>query len=533
MVHGGGAVLNDDEEQELLVQADADAASSSRFVILLTCFAALSGFLFGYDTGVVSGAMLLLKDEFNLNNWQQELVVSITIAGAIVGAVMGAKLNDDFGRRRIIVVSACIFVVGAVLLAFSHGLGTLLAGRAVLGLAIGLSSMTIPVYLAETAPVHIRGRLLTVNVLFITGGQFIAGIVDGGFSYVDDGWRYMLGLAAVPAVLQLCGFVCLPETPRWLVSKGRVSEAESVLRQIRSRSDVSVELQAIQRSFERSQETKVDVWRDLRTQPHLRRALLVGGSLQAFQQLVGINTVMYYSATIVKQGGVHDNHTAIWAAAGIAFLNFVFTLVGTYFVEVAGRRKLLLSSLTGVILALVLLAVCFRINAHEAPDTVGTPGCGYDRCTACVKSDSCGFCGRDPVYGSDACVAGNSSSALSPCTSNYAYDYCPTDYAWLTIVALCLYIVCFAPGMGPVPWTCNGELYPSAYRAFGNGFATAMNWIFNLLVSMTFLDLGEWITEAGAFFLYAGIAVIAWLFFFWKLPETKGVPLEDIPKLFI
>eukprot|EP00053_Salpingoeca_punica_P024747 m.14535 g.14535 ORF g.14535 m.14535 type:complete len:552 (-) comp7155_c0_seq1:1758-3413(-) len=512
-------------------------AGCSRFVIALAAFAAIGGFLFGYDTGVVSGAMLLLKDEYHLSNTEQELVVSVTVAGAIVGAVAGGKLTDARGRKPVILAAALIFMIGALELSLAQKYYQLIIGRAILGLAIGLSSMAIPMYLAETAPSSIRGRLLTINVAFITGGQFIAGLVDGAFSGVHEGWRYMLGLAAVPAFIQLLGFSAFPESPRWLVSKGRLDEAENNLRRIRGTYDVSTEMNAIQRSFSRVEE-KRNIWHDLRTMPALRRALLIGGGLQAFQQLVGINTVMYYSATILKQAGVRSTSDAIWGAAGIAGANFVFTLVGMHFVEKSGRRGLLLASLTGVIGALVMLGISFHLNDTHSPATLPTDGCAHLTCSSCVSHSGCGYCAQpfspNGTVLPGICHSGNDSDITpSFCADGWAYSYCPSPYSWLAVLSLCLYIAFFAPGMGPMPWTVNGEIYPPSHRAFGNSFATAINWLGNLLISMTFLDLIDLVTEAGAFWLYSGIAALAWLFVYTLLPETKGKTLEEIEKLLV
>ena len=207
------------------------------FLYILTFFAAIGGFLFGYDTGVVSGAMILIKDDFSLNSTWQELIVSVTVGTAAIFAILGGFCNDWIGRRLTIIIASILFTIGSVSMAVAPNKEILLVGRAVVGMGIGLSSMTIPMFISEVAPVEKRGTLTTLNVAFITGGQFIAACVDGGLSGVEEGWRYMLGIAMVPSVLQFIGFVFfLPESPRWFLLKNRVSEAESVLKKIRGKS---------------------------------------------------------------------------------------------------------------------------------------------------------------------------------------------------------------------------------------------------------------------------------------------------------
>ncbi|XP_056101727.1 proton myo-inositol cotransporter-like [Rhinichthys klamathensis goyatoka] len=201
-------------------------ATTPCFVYTLAFFSALGGFLFGYDTGVVSGAMLLLKREMNLSSLWQELLVSITVGAAAVSALAGGFLNGLFGRRICILLASFIFSAGGILLSVAHSKEVLLCGRLTVGLGIGIASMTVPVYIAEVSPSHLRGQLVTINTLFITGGQFVASVVDGLFSYLPhDGWRYMLGLSVVPAVLQFTGFLFLPESPRWLLQNGETQKA--------------------------------------------------------------------------------------------------------------------------------------------------------------------------------------------------------------------------------------------------------------------------------------------------------------------
>ncbi|EPQ17312.1 Proton myo-inositol cotransporter [Myotis brandtii] len=265
--------------------------------------------------------------------------------------------------------------------------------------------MTVPVYIAEVSPPNLRGRLVTINTLFITGGQFFASVVDGAFSYLQkDGWRYMLGLAAIPAVIQFFGFLFLPESPRWLIQKGQTQKARRILSQMRGNQTIDEEYDSIKNNIEEEEKevgSAGPVICRMLSYPPTRRALIVGCGLQMFQQLSGINTVMYYSATILQMSGVEDDRLAIWLASVTAFTNFIFTLVGVWLVEKVGRRKLTFGSLAGTTVALIILALGFLLSAQVSPRITFKPiapsgqnaTCTrYSYCNECMLDPDCGFC---------------------------------------------------------------------------------------------------------------------------------------------
>ncbi|XP_034735387.1 proton myo-inositol cotransporter-like isoform X3 [Etheostoma cragini] len=532
-------------------------ASTSGFVYVLAFFSALGGFLFGYDTGVVSGAMLLLKEEMNLSALWQELLVSSTVGAAALSALTGGFLNGWLGRRICILLASFIFSIGGVILSLAPDKVVLLVGRITVGVGIGIASMTVPVYIAEVSPPHQRGQLVTVNSLFLTGGQFIASVIDGAFSYMrHGGWRYMLGLSVFPAVLQFVGFFFLPESPRWLLQKGRNQEARQALSRIRGGQSIDEEYNTIKTVIEEEEKAtgggRFVILRILRHGP-TRRALIIGCGLQMFQQLSGINTVMYYSATILQMAGIRDVKQAIWLAAATSATNFVFTLVGVWLVERVGRRQLTLGSLLGTALSLTLLAVGFLLSAQYSPpitihpvDAQNSTCRLYGSCELCMLDPDCGFCYREngtSVYES-SCVPVNQVStedaAWGRCSNQteatdspiWAYNYCPTSYSLVVLTGLILYLAFFAPGMGTMPWTVNSEIYPLWARSTGNACSAGVNWIFNVLVSLTFLHVAEYLTYYGAFFMYTGLAVLGILFVLGCLPETQGLQLEDIDNLF-
>ncbi|XP_066996828.2 proton myo-inositol cotransporter [Anabrus simplex] len=533
-------------------------AKTPAFIYVLTFLSTIGGFLFGYDTGVVSGAMILIRDEFRLNTEWHEAIVSVTIAAAWMFSLIGGWLTDKFGRKPVILLASLVFTAGSIIMGVATNKEILLVGRIVVGVGIGIASMSVPVYIAESALPEARGHLVTVNTLFITCGQFVAAAVCGFFSKHIDGWRYMLGLAALPAAIQFFGFLGMPESPRWLVSKKKYQDALKVLRSIRGENfPVEEELEMIKTAcmqeemdIERSDKA---MWLQVLQSPSTRRALVVGCVLQAVQQLGGINTVMYYSASIIQMAGVKDVSDVIWLACATAGVNFFCTFIGLFLVERVGRRPLTLWSLTGTMVALIILGVGFHLMSVDTPlvTSFGNGTCGVaESCAACIdSSSSCGFCYYDTSAGiaNGTCWAQDSGNPglmpdVGPCSNVTAFHgdnvpvwavgWCPSHYSWITVTALGVYLLFFAPGMGPMPWTINSEIYPMWARSFCSSVATSTNWIFNLLVSMTFLSLTEWLTKEGAFYLYAVLALLGLIILFLILPETKGKTLEEMECLF-
>jgi sugar porter (SP) family MFS transporter len=436
----------------------------SRFVHVAALFAALGGLLFGYDTGVISGALIFIKRDFNLTTIAEEIVVSGVLLGATIGAIIGGRLADRFGRRRILLVTATIFGVGALASAFSPSPAVLIVSRIVLGVAIGLSSTTVPVYLAEVSPPDARGWIVSLFQLAVTAGIVSAYLVDYAFASVG-GWRWMLGLAVAPALVFGAGMFFLPETPRWLIRSGRHEIARSVLLRIRDNVDVDLEITEIQTSL--AQQEQRGTWADL-LHRHVRPALIVGLGLAVFQQITGINTVIYYAPKILQSAGFASASGAILATAEVGVVNFAMTIVAMLLVDRAGRRPLLLIGIAGMIVTLAVLAFGFH----------GT----------------------------------NQSNNL----------------AWIAVICLMGYVASFAVSLGPIFWLLIAEIYPLKVRGLAEGTAATFNWASNLIVSLTFLTLLEKLGPSYTFALYAFASVASWLFAYYLVPETKGRTLEQI-----
>jgi SP family galactose:H+ symporter-like MFS transporter len=437
-------------------------AKSTWFVFIAALIAAVGGLLFGYDTAAISGAVIFIKLKFSLPTFPEELVVGMVLVGAAMAALGGGRLSDRLGRRATLILTSLIFIVGALICAFAGSFGMLLLGRFIVGLGIGLASTTVPVYISEVAPPKARGWQVSLFQLAITIGILSAYLVDYAFAG-SGGWRWMLGLAAVPGVILGLGMLYLPESPRWLLKRGHTDMALKILTRIRGTSDVKAEFQDIQNTL--SQTGERGQWSELLS-PAVRPALMVGIGLAVFQQITGINTVIYYAPTILQSAGISSASGAILATAGIGVVNVVMTVVSMWLVDRMGRRPLLLTGTTGMIITLGILGFAFL-----------TPGRGLAR---------------------------------------------------VAVVTLMAYVASFAISLGPIFWLLISEIYPLRIRGLAEGTAAATNWAANLLVSLTFLTLVQALGPTRTFWLYALFAIAALVFSYYLVPETKGRTLEEI-----
>lgn len=522
------------------------------YIVKLTFAAGLGGLLFGYDTGVISGALLYIRDDFrDVENSTvlQETIVSMAVAGAIIGAAFGGRINDRFGRKPAILAADVVFAVGAILMAAAPNVAMLIAGRILVGLGVGVASMTAPLYIAEASPAKIRGALVTMNVLFITGGQFLSYCINLAFTKAPGTWRWMLGVAGIPAVLQGILMFFLPESPRWLFRQERHGEAIEVLVKIYPKpEDVQQEVGELQAAVaadaeQRSVSSLRAIGQLLFYKP-TRMALTAGVGLQIFQQLVGINTVMYYSPSIVELAGFASHQTALLLSLIVSGLNALGTIVGMMLIDRCGRRRLLLFSLTGVIIALAILTAAFHITSHDSPSinfSVKSPYAplvcskpavlATSHCTGCLQA-GCGFCaskGDQNLPG--MCLVSNKTVGDMCGDTSWFTKGCPSHYGWLALGGLALYIIAFSPGMGPVPWAVNSEIYPLKYRGLCGGIAATANWVANLVITQSFLSLVKGIGTSMTFLFFGCITVVALLFVVLFVPETKGLSFQEVEQM--
>jgi SP family galactose:H+ symporter-like MFS transporter len=321
--------------------------------------AALGGLLFGYDTGIIASALLFIKTDFDLSSLQQGMVVSAVPIGAVFGAALAGQLADKYGRRRMILLAAALFIAGSIVSALAQGATVLIVARVFIGFAIGLASATCPVYISEVAPAALRGRLVTLFQLAVTVGILLAYVVGLALE-PSESWEWMLALGAVPAFLLGAGILAMPQSPRWLVMIGDSIQARKELLQLRQTTDeVDAELSEIQASID----TEKGSWRDLRA-PAVKAALVVGVGLAVLQQVTGINTVIYYAPTIIQDTGIDSDSAAILASIGVGVVNVLATVLALWLVSRFGRRPLLVVGVSGMVVALVLLGLAFEVGTN-------------------------------------------------------------------------------------------------------------------------------------------------------------------------
>ncbi len=442
---------------------EAVRGEGNRFVFRLAVIAAIGGFLFGYDTGVISGALLFLKTDLHAGTGAQQMIVASVLVGAVVGAIAAGYLADAISRRWTKFIAGCIYTVGAIAAALSQSSGQLIASRFVLGLAVGTASFVAPLYIAELAPPKIRGGTVSFNQLMIVLGILAAYVADWALKGAANNWRWMFGIAALPGAALAIGMVRLPHTPRWLIDQGRRDDAEQVLKRVRGTDDVADELEEIEDVSK--QEGGI---RDLLSKD-VRPMLVIGLSLAIFQQLVGVNTVIYYAPTILGFAGVHTNQS-ITLALFVGVTNVVFTVFAVMLLDRVGRRKLLIGGTIGCALSLATLGLFFNSKALMSHGEV------------------------------------------------------------IALVALIVFIASFAIGLGPVFWLMISEIFPLRVRGPAMSVCAVANWAFNFVVAVSFLSLTKAIGKPWTFWLYTAMAILAVIFFAMRVPETKDRTLEEIER---
>lgn len=454
----------------------------TKSVTLVAIVAAIGGFLFGYDTAVINGAVDAMQDEFNIGSGSIGFVVSSALLGSAVGAWFAGPLADRIGRVKVMVVAATLFVVSAVGSAAAPDAGVLTTWRVIGGLGVGAASVIAPAYIAEISPAHERGRLGSLQQMAIVTGIFASLLVDyliariaGGaaeqFPWGGQAWRWMFASAAVPALIYGLLALRIPESPRYLVKTAQQSDARRVLGWYVG-GDVDQRVSEIQRTLEGN--TDVVRLKDLRgPRLGLLPIVWVGILLSAFQQLVGINVIFYYSTTLWQSVGFSENDSLLISVIS-SIVNIIGTVVAILLIDKIGRKPLLLIGSSGMIVTLGTLAICFATATGSGTDL-----------------------SLGPVAGKIALIAAN------------------------------LYVLAFAATWGPVVWVLLGEMFPNFIRATALAVAAAVQWLANWAISTSFPSLAD----AGLFVaygIYTLFAILSLIFVYKAVRETKGRELEDM-----
>ena len=447
-------------------------------VLVVVLFA---GGLFGYDQGVISGALPGIKSAFSLSELMVQVVTSWVTLGALLGSLAGGEMADRLGRKRTVLVAGALFTVGAAVQYFAPDAAVLVIGRLVIGAGVGVAAVAAPLYAAELAPANLRGRFVSGYQMAITIGIFLAYLVNGRLA-ADANWRLMLGAAAVPGLALFIVGLVAPESPRWLMLKGRRADAAAELRRIEPDADVEPRLDAFAATLK--QDANAAGWGEL-FQAEWRKPLLVALGLAVFQQITGINAIIYYANQIFAAAGFTTEaaraSVTLWAVGGV---NVLATLIAIAFIDKVGRRKLLMVGLVGMGASLAVVGTAFR---YIAP-------------------------------------AGAAATAAATTAA-------PSTAGIVTVAALVVFIACFAFSLGPVTWTVINEVFPARIRSRGVALATAVNWGSAWLVSQFFLSLVTALGSSLTFWLLTFFCGLGWVWVYRSVPETKGLVLERIQDL--
>ena len=438
----------------------------SPWMYIIAIVASLGGLLSGFDMGVISGALLFINETWTMSPLEQGWLVSSAIVGSVIGAASNGILADIYGRKKIIIATAIIFVAGSIMCGFAQSINQLIFSRIIIGIAVGMVSFAVPLYLSEIAPQSIRGMLVSLFQLAITAGILLSYLINRVFANYEFNWRWMLGAGVIPAAILLIGICFLSDTPRWLFTKGREEDAKKAFLRIEPSGDVEIHLQEIKETLTPKtgeNKTKFQRW--------MFMPIFVGVGIMFVQICTGINTIIYYTPTIFQIAGFESHIGALYATIGIGFVNFIMTIVAIAYTDKLGRKPLLYIGLWGMLFSLITLGGSFAWATE-----LGTAG------------------------------------------------------KWIAVASVVIYIASFAMSLGPVGWIMVSEIMPLQIRGFAMSAATVSNFGFNFVVVLSFLPLLNTIGNAATFWMFAGITVISMLFVYFFVPETKGISLEKIEK---
>lgn len=436
-----------------------------RYILLLTLVATLGGLLFGYDTAVIAGAIDYMVEKFTLTPAMKGWITSNILLGCAAGAILAGPLSDWLGRRRLLLVTAILFGVSAIGTAVPANLTQFVFFRILGGLAVGAAALVAPIYIAEIAPAHLRGRLVSLQQIAIISGMVVVAIVNWFIALQGDhtwnvywGWRWMFGSETLPALLFLFCLGLVPESPRWLAKQGFIEEAREVLTRTSGAVRAAWEIDQIQQTIAEETGRLSELF-----EPGYRKLLFIAIILAVLQQVTGINAIIYYTPTIFRSSGSTDIMALAWTIL-TQTVNLTFTLVAIAVIDSLGRRPLLLLTSVAMAISLVLLGLAF-------------------------------------------------------------YQRLPS--LWVGLFVQC-YLASFAIGMGPVVWVVLAEIFPTRTRGLAMGIATVALWLADFLITQTAPMMYDSWGPAYAFWSYAVLCVVCFFFVMVFLPETKGKTLEEI-----
>ncbi|XP_045247440.2 solute carrier family 2, facilitated glucose transporter member 12 [Macaca fascicularis] len=528
------------------------ARGCGMFTFLSSVTAAVSGLLVGYELGIISGALLQIKTLLTLSCHEQEMVVSSLLIGALLASLTGGVLIDRYGRRTAIILSSCLLGLGSLVLILSLSYTVLIVGRIAIGVSISLSSIATCVYIAEIAPQHRRGLLVSLNELMIVIGILSAYISNYAFANVFHGWKYMFGLVIPLGILQAIAMYFLPPSPRFLVMKGQEGAASKVLGRLRALSDTTEELTVIKSSLK--DEYQYSFWDLFRSKDNMRTRIMIGLTLVFFVQITGQPNILFYASTVLKSVGFQSNEAASLASTGVGVVKVISTIPATLLVDHVGSKTFLCIGSSVMAASLVTMGIVNlnihmnftnicrshnSINQSLDESVIYGPG-NLSASNNTLRDHFKGIASHSrsslmPLR-NDVDKRGETTSAslLNAVLSHTEYQIVtdpgdvPAFLKWLSLASLLVYVAAFSIGLGPMPWLVLSEIFPGGIRGRAMALTSSMNWGINLLISLTFLTVTDLIGLPWVCFVYTIMSLASLLFVVMFIPETKGCSLEQI-----
>ncbi|NWZ63450.1 GTR10 protein, partial [Acrocephalus arundinaceus] len=536
-------------------------------LLLSATVSLLGGLIFGYELGIISGALLQLQTDFQLSCFKQEFLVSAVLIGALLASLAGGILIDRHGRRRAIMVSNVVLLVGSLLLTLARSFAVLVIGRMTVGFAISVSSMACCIYVSEMVAAHQRGLLVSLYEAGITVGILLSYALNYIFADLDEGWRYMFGLAIAPTAMQFLSILFLPVNPVKLSSWD--SDCQKGLIPLQDTEDRAA---AKREPYQEKHYSFLDLFR---TRDNMRRRTLVGLGLVLFQQFTGQPNVLGYASKIFHSVGFQSNSSAILASVGLGAIKVLATLVAMALADKAGRRVLLMAGCVVMAISVTTIGLSSRMDplamardckaptdpnaSHSLTQHPLTPVLSQSAVSPIPPASDAVKSQAGPGFAATMSLTKVFASAQSkevvpnssltqkrdwvgqskkgtlestgppPSAAPWAQH---TVLNWITLLSMMAFVSAFSIGFGPMTWLVLSEIYPAGIRGRAFAFCNSFNWAANLLISLSFLDLIDAIGFSWMFLLYGLMGVMAVIFIYLFVPETKGQSLEEIDQQF-
>ena len=438
---------------------DRNARYSINFIAIAS---AISGLLFGYDAGIISGAIIFIKKTFDISSVQIGEIVSAVPLGALIAAIIIGRLSDLFGRKKLLLITALLFAIGSLGCAFANSSIFLIMSRLLIGFAVGMSSSLSPIYIAEMAEKNRRGKLVTLYLVSVNFGIFVSYVVNLLLAHTQS-WRMMLGLGVIPAAVLFLLSLSLPESARWLISNGKINDGKNILEKVYGVEKAKTEFEEIKQILSVQKIQLKEIF-----QTKFFKVIFLGALIGIFTQAVGINAIIYYAPTIFEKTGFNETISSMLATLGIGFTVTLSAIFASRFIDRFGRRILLLSGLSGIILSLCVVIFSF------------------------------------------------------------SYIHNQVMLGWFVLISFIFFVACQGLSVGSACFLIPSEIFPARIRGFGMGVSITFNWLTNFLVALLFPIALSTYGTAFVFKIFLSLSIIGFFIFYFYIPETKMISLEKI-----